>query len=674
MKPALVLIDLQIDFLAAKNLEPAAGNVIGNAARVLEHARSLAIPVIHIWTTVNAPHQQPDTRMPHWKRAEKWSCVAGTSGHETPPALRALPHEEIVHKQFFSAFENGALGDILNNSGIDTVILAGVHEHGCIRAAALDAYARGLRVLVAADAVGSDDPLHAAITRRYLEQRAAQYLSFESLVSLLGETTADKQGRRAPRLVASVIAGESRDDPALPDWLHVSPRQNDCVLWRVPVCGNEQVSHATMAARRAQREWNLSSLAARVEVLQRFAALLSDESDVLAQQMAQEIGKPVAQSRAEVARAVALIHTAAGFVDEPLEQRCTPDSISRYCALGTIAMITPWNNPLAIPVGKIAPALFYGNGVVWKPSPPASAIALKALSLLKRAGCPDGLVNVVCGDRSTASTLMNDAAIDAVTFTGAIVSGYAAQEICARRHIPLQAELGGNNAAIVWSDSDVESDARKIAEAAFGFAGQRCTANRRVIVETKCYDAFLQHLEAATRALNWGDPYDEKTQIGPLISRQSQQQTSTRIERAIDVATRILTPHKDQSNCAELLNNGAYFLPTIVCCDNADAEIVQEESFAPILVVQRAADWDEAMRFCNGVRHGLVAALFSTSNELHERFLAQAQAGILKINSATADANAQAPFSGWKASGIGPAEHGMSNREFYTRTQAVYGA
>jgi acyl-CoA reductase-like NAD-dependent aldehyde dehydrogenase len=408
-------------------------------------------------------------------------------------------------------------------------------------------------------------------------------------------------------------------------------------------------------------------------MLQRFATLLDGESEVLAQQMAQEIGKPVTQGRAEVERAVALIQTVVSFVDETLERRCTTDSVARYRALGTVAMITPWNNPLAIPVGKIAPALFYGNAVVWKPSPPASAIASKTIDLLKRAGCPDGLVDVVFGDRSTASILMNDVAIDAVTFTGAIASGYAAQEICARHHIPLQAELGGNNAAIVWHDCDLESAAHKIAEAAFGFAGQRCTANRRVIIEEKCYNAFLQHLEAATRNLNWGDPCDDKTQIGPLISRQSQQQTSTRIERAKEVATRILTPHEDQSNCAELLNNGAYFLATIVCCDDPTAEVVQEESFAPIIVVQHAADWEEAMRLCNGVRQGLAAALFSNSIELRERFLDEAQAGILKINSATADANAQAPFGGWKVSGIGPAEHGMANREFYTRIQAIYG-
>jgi nicotinamidase-related amidase len=179
MKPALLLIDLQNDFLGAKGLEPAAGMVVERAHRVLDCARKSSVPVIHVWTTVHAPGQDLDTRMPHWKRANKWSCVAGTTGHETPLELRALTDETIVHKRFFSAFESGALDEVLKARGIDTLILAGVHEHGCIRAAVLDAYARGFRVLVAEDAIGSDDALHSAITKRYLEQRAAQYLPVE---------------------------------------------------------------------------------------------------------------------------------------------------------------------------------------------------------------------------------------------------------------------------------------------------------------------------------------------------------------------------------------------------------------------------------------------------------------------------------------------------------------
>ena len=684
MKPALLLIDLQNDFLGAKGLEPAAGIVVEGAHRVLDCARQLSVPVIHVWTTVNERGKNPDTRMPHWKRANKWSCVEGTKGHETPLQLRALPDEAIVHKQFFSAFENNDLDEILRSREIDTLILVGVHEHGCIRAAALDAYARGFRVLVAHDAIGSDDALHAAITQRYLEQRAAQYLSVESLIALLQNEIAPTENS-APRLSAvqfpaagqlpaAVIAGETIDGSDLDDLVHNSPRQSAQMLWRVPICNASHVAQAAVVAHRAQRDWRKTLVASRVAILQRFAALLHGESEVLAQQMALEIGKPVTQGRGEIARAVDLIETVVSFADEALERRCTPDSVARFRPLGTVALVTPWNNPIAIPVGKIAPALFYGNAVVWKPSPPASSVALKVLDLLRRAGCPDGLVNLLCGDRSTAALLMNDAAIDGVTFTGAVASGYAAQEICARRHIPLQAELGGNNAAIVWRDCDLKNAARKIAEAAFGFAGQRCTANRRVVVDSEIYDAVLSHLQTATRELVWGDPCDEKTQIGPLISRHSQQQSSTRIERAKLVATKVMTPHENQSNRDELLANGAYFLPTIVCCDDATAEIVQEESFAPILVVQRATDFEHAISLCNGVRQGLALALFSDSSELRQQFLQDAQAGILKIGGATADANACAPFGGWKSSGIGPAEHGLANREFYTRVQTVYGA
>ena len=210
--------------------------------------------------------------------------------------------------------------------------------------------------------------------------------------------------------------------------------------------------------------------------------------------------------------------------------------------------------------------------------------------------------------------------------------------------------------------------AESISEGAFAFAGQRCTANRRAVVDSSVYHVFLDQLILASRRLVWGDPADSDTQIGPLISAASRDRVKAVIERARAASLRVITP-------LEKLNgdrSGACLEPTIVCCDNPDAEIVQEETFGPVLVIQKAKDWDEAIALCNGVKQGLAAAIFTTSPKRIEDFLRRVRAGILKINCSTANAAVDLPFGGWKASGIGPAEHGPANREFFTRMQSIY--
>ena len=267
---------------------------------------------------------------------------------------------------------------------------------------------------------------------------------------------------------------------------------------------------------------------------------------------------------------------------------------------------------------------------------------------------------------------MSDTRIDAVTLTGSLLAGYSAQEICARRHVPLQAELGGNNAAIVWPDCDLQEAAQQIAEGAFAMAGQRCTANRRAVVNRRCYDEFLHLLTRSVAGLAWGDPAEPETCIGPLISAGERGRVADLIERAAKVAERVIVPHGSNPSYHDLLCSNTYYPPTMVCCDDASREVIQEETFGPVLVIQRATDWNHAIELCNGVKQGLSAALFSLSSDLQQRFLREAQAGILKINHTTAGAQVDLPFGGWKASGIGPPEHADGDREFYTRTQAIY--
>jgi acyl-CoA reductase-like NAD-dependent aldehyde dehydrogenase len=400
-------------------------------------------------------------------------------------------------------------------------------------------------------------------------------------------------------------------------------------------------------------------------LLQAFGSQLQRHEAELVDLLVDDLGKPIRYARDEMARAIALINAAAAQVEAGQDR--TPEKTGyRREPLGVIGLLGPFNNPVAIPIGKIVPALLYGNVVIWKPAIPGSRIAQKTTELFAAATGRQDVLQVLCGGEETARELMTLS--DAVTISGSLKAGRAAQEICAARHIPFQAELGGNNAGIVWGDCDLYAAAESIAEGAFAFAGQRCTANRRAIVDSSVYDVFVDQLILASRCLVWGDPADEKTHIGPLISAASRNRVKAVIDRARAAALRVINP-------SEKLNDArgdAWLESTIVCCDDPSAEIVQEETFGPVLVVQRAEDWDEAILLCNGVKQGLAAAVFTTSRKRIEGFLQRVRAGILKVNCSTANAAVDLPFGGWKASGIGPAEHGRANREFFTRMQAIY--
>lgn len=620
MKPALLLIDLQHDYLGGTQVQPSAGAIIDRAATLLHLCRQKSIPVLHVWTTVQ---QEPDNRMPHWKSAGKWSCLAGSPGHATPSPLQPLPSETIIHKQFFSAFGNPQLESTLRSLQCDTVILAGVYLHACVRATALDAYQRGFDIRIADDAVGSDDPLHSAITRRFLIGRGMRFGPVDQILS---------------------------DGPAI-DSSNIDP--------------------IVTATRARWPVWRDTTFSERSAALLNLGHQLGAVHEELARQISADIGKPISMARAEVIRSIAICRATAGDSNGPEEIRTSPKARFRHQPLGTIAAITPWNNPLAIPIGRIAPALFHGNAVVWKPAPAAARIAQRVVQLIQHA-CPQAAIGLCLGDHTTARELAAHPGIDGVTLSGSLAAGYAIQDICARRSIPFQAEMGGNNAAIVWNDTNLPRAAGQIATGAFGFAGQRCTANRRVIVADSIFDSFFQTLTQATATLPWGDPADPQTVIGPLISLPKRNDVLALLARARETGCRVIVPHESQANHKDLCQSGPYLPPHLVVADDPVHEIVQEETFGPVLVVQRARDFDHALELLNGVRQGLVAALFSDSTERQSQFLRDAHAGVLKLNQSTVDADAVSPLCGWKASGIGPAEHGPSDREFFCRVQTIY--
>jgi alpha-ketoglutaric semialdehyde dehydrogenase len=629
--PLLLLVDLQRDYLTNPELEPAAGRIVRQARALLDGCRELGVPVAHVWTTVS---RRDDRRMSHWKREGRWLCEEGTPGHEPPRALEPRDGERIVHKAAFSAFAGGTLDRVLDDGGIDLVVVAGVHLHGCVRQAVLEAYERsGVEVWVAEDATASDDPVHAAITRRYLERRAVRFLSVEWALDGLGSAAGAAASSGAAGDAAGAAAGRCRT---------------------------------------AQEVWSRTKPEARAGLLGRLADRLEPEAEAIASEMAARIGKPVRYGSAEVWRAARMLRAIADHAVAAPAAEATGTAEVRRRPLGVVAVITPWNNPVYIPLGKIGPALAFGNAVVWKPAPAALAISERVAELLVEVGLPPGGIELVAGGRRAGEAAMADPRVDGVTVTGSSLTGFAAQEACARRRVPLQAELGGNNGAVVWPDADLGHAAREITEGAFALAGQRCTANRRVIVHRACAARLLELLERETAALEWGDPHRPETQVGPLLDHAERDRVADVIARAVRSNGPPIVPHGDGQPAARDARELAWYPPTIVSCEDPSDELVQHETFGPVLVVQEAGDWEHAMALLNGVRQGLVAALFSASHDLADRFLREAAAGILKLNRSTADAEVDVPFGGWKWSGIGPPEHGGFDREFYTRPQTVY--
>ena len=307
--------------------------------------------------------------------------------------------------------------------------------------------------------------------------------------------------------------------------------------------------------------------------------------------------------------------------------------------------------------------------MVWKPALATSRTTLAVLQCLLKAGLPNSLIATVFGNANVAKKIIKHPSIDAVSLTGSSQTGAQVERLCAQHNKAFQAELGGNNAVIVLSDADIDIAAQALAKSAFSFAGQRCTATRRIIVEASIRDAFVVKLLAAVKTINIGAPDEASTQIGPLISAEQRNRVAHVVEQALQQTDCQLL---SGGNIVESLQQGYWYQPTVIEAGSADSSIVQDETFGPVLVIQLANDFDEAIMLCNNVKQGLAASIYTDNVELQQRFIASAQAGMLRINPAEFIIHPDAPFLGWKASGIGPPEHGLWDREFFSRAQVIY--
>ena len=520
-------MDLQEDFLARPGLVPSAESLVGQLATLLKGWRDLGLPVVHSQTVIEA---DGTGRMPHWQRTDHFACVQGSAGALPPAALAPLPGEATLSKPFFSAFGNAELLPLLRKMDAQVLVIVGIYTHACVRATVLDAYQNHFDVWVGADGVASDDTLHADLTIRYLEQRACQFLRCGEILARLGGRAVHEAGVLANSALPSVYAGGRwRDSSSGETWTQRNPAEWGEVLCELGIGDRRDVELAARHAAAGQGAWQDATVRQRMAVLSRWSDAMQRRRDAFVALLVREIGKPLVDAEAEFGYAMTLLQAVLdrGASDE--RKYLAPDVWSRRSALGVVGLITPWNNPLAIPVGKIAPALAFGNTVLWKPALPAPAVVKLLLEALTEAGLPDDCIAVVLGDASTAQFIVCEPCVAAVSFTGSEAAGRQVSALCAAHGKTLQAELGGNNAVLACGDFSLEAVAAEVVQQAYSFVGQRCTAPRRLIIERHRHDEWIDCLTACIAALRIGEPADPSTKIGPLISRSRQAEIAARV-------------------------------------------------------------------------------------------------------------------------------------------------
>jgi aldehyde dehydrogenase (NAD+) len=473
-------------------------------------------------------------------------------------------------------------------------------------------------------------------------------------------------------ILKNLIAGRFHESSADQFFSSINPSAARDVVARVPRGSAEDVTLAVDAAAEALAGWRRLSGPARAEHLYRWASAIEARKEELAQAVVREVGKPIGEARGEVGRCVVILRYYAGEA-----VRTTGEVIPGQAAgvlqftvrepLGVVALITPWNFPLAIPLWKAAPALAFGNTVVLKPAEQASYTASLLAETAVAAELPAGVFNVVLGEgAAVGEPLLRAEAVRGISFTGSTGVGARVAAIGAERNIRYQTEMGGKNVVIVAADADLDAAARLTAAGAMRYAGQKCTATSRVVVAKEVEDRFLQLLREEVAALPLGPVDDIASAIGPLINEPSLE----RVQQALAAASGELICGGVRPSDPRY-TDGYFIEPAVIRGADPASSLAQDEIFGPVLATFVADDLEEAVTLANRTRYGLSASLFTRDLGAALEYIQRIEVGLVRVNGDTTGVDPHAPFGGFKASSSGSREQGPAAREFYTEIKTV---
>jgi acyl-CoA reductase-like NAD-dependent aldehyde dehydrogenase len=469
-------------------------------------------------------------------------------------------------------------------------------------------------------------------------------------------------------LICNLINGE---------WVRTAKTQknlnpaNGEAIGEVVVSGREDALAAVAAAKAALPAWKRTPAPKRAEILAKAAVEMARRKEELARALTLEEGKTYGESLGEVQKAINNIEFQSGE-GRRLNGETIPSELpSTFCwtqreALGVVALVTPWNFPVAIPVWKLCPALVCGNTVVLKPASITPWTAQIIGEIFQTAGLPRGVLNIVFGPGSSVGqTLVEHPDVKAISFTGSNDVGLKLYADGAKQHKKVQCEMGGKNPVIVLEDADLELAATAAVQGAFGSSGQRCTATSRVVVVKEVAAELTRLIVEKARALRLGDPMDPKTTMGPVVDDHQFNSVWSYVEIGKKEAKLLLGGEKPTEK-------GYFVPPTIFGGVTREMRLAQEEVFGPVLVILEAKDFDDAMAIANDCRYGLTSSIFSRDVGRVFQYLERIETGITHVNSPTVGGEAQLPFGGMKATGVGGREMGRTAIEFFSEWKTVY--
>jgi aldehyde dehydrogenase (NAD+) len=453
-----------------------------------------------------------------------------------------------------------------------------------------------------------------------------------------------------------------------------NPARPSDLISKVPLSNSDDVDRAVAAAREAFPAWKRMSAVNRGKLLIRASRLLDERKEELIQLVTREQGKPLAEARGEVPRAVEFWSWMGhqGGSIQGITTATEVDTIQGMTLrepLGVVALITPWNFPVNVPGWKLASALVCGNSVVFKPSGLTPMCGEFLTQVLHDAGLPPGVLNLVHGSgRDAGNALVEHPDAAAISFTGSTTTGLAINEKAAKTGKRVQAEMGGHNAVIVLADANLEKAAKGCAVAAFGTTGQRCTAARRIVADRAIAAELTERLRELTRELRVGPGDVEGTDIGPMVDERSLDEVLHHITIAKNEGAEVLAGGSRPNGN---LRDGYYIEPTLLGNVQPGMTITREEVFGPVLPVIEVDSYEEAIREATSTQFGLSSSIFTRDLSTAFRFMHETDTGVVHINKPPIGGESHLPFGGLKGSALGPKEMGAA-AEFFTQSKTVY--